>query len=414
MKTQYLAALAGMLCMAGCTRDFLTPPYTRPVTGNPPKEITAGESRIISSDNDFGFTMLRQLNSDAQNDNVVISPMSVSMALGMTLNGARGTTESDMRSTLGFSGLTSPEINEAYRSMIDRLTTLDPSVKFQVANSIWNRTGFTVRPEFQEINRKYFDAQTSEVDFSDPSAGPTINSWVKTKTNGRIESIVPMTIPNDVVMYLINAIYFKGAWKETFDTKQTRDGMFTRRDGGTVPVKMMYRTSPMRYQQNERFSAVDLPYGNGSFSMTILLPAVGSNADDLLNGLGSQQWNSMYGGFTKQKIALGLPKFKIEYGSNLNDALKTMGMSIAFSSAADLSGIAGVPGDLYISNVRHKTFIEVNEEGTEAAAATSVEIGRTSVEPLPTMILNRPFIFAIRESQSGRIIFLGKIADPTK
>lgn len=414
MKTQCLVALAGMLCMAGCNRDFLTQPYTRPVTGDPPKEITTAENRIIASDNDFGFTMMRQLNSDAQNDNVVISPMSVSMALGMTLNGARGATESAMRSTLGFSGLTSPEINDAYRSMIDRLAALDPNVKFQTANSIWSRAGFLVRPEFQEINRKYFDADARELNFSDPSAGPTINGWVKTKTNGRIESIVPAIIPNDVVMYLINAIYFKGAWKETFDTKYTRDAMFTLRDGATVPVQMMHRTGQMRYQQNERFSAVDLPYGNGSFSMTLLLPAAGGNADDLLNGLSSQQWNSMYGGFTKRQIALGLPKFKIEYGNTLNDALRAMGMGITFSSAADLSGIAGQPGALYISNVRHKTFIEVNEEGTEAAAATSVEITRTSVEQIPMMLLDRPFIFAIRESQTGRIIFLGKIADPTK
>lgn len=405
MQAKSLSALFGALLLAHCSNEVTSP-------RQPPRDLSKAEAQVVAADNAFGLELMKSLNAGKRDQNVVVSPLSVSMALGMTLNGARGSTLDAMRSTLGFQGLSESQINDAYRGVIDMLRGLDPGVKFQIANSIWYRSGFQARQEFLDLNNRFFDARATGIDFSDPAAAGTINGWVDENTNGRIKSIVPDPVPADLVMYLINAIYFKGAWSTKFDPAKTRDGDFRRPDGSTVRVPMMNMHGAIRYAASERYSAVELPYGDRGFSMTVLLPAEGGSADDLLASLSADEWKELPSRFREEEIPLSLPKFTVEYGEMLNDVLKAMGMSVAFSGGADLSGIAGEPGDLYISDVRHKTYIEVNEEGTEAAAATSVGISRTSLGP--SMIVNRPFIFAIRESHSGAVLFIGKVADPTK
>lgn len=378
----------------------------------PPRPLTSAESAIVTADNSFGFKLFTAVNKSEAATSIFISPVSVSMALGMTLNGANGTTRDAMIQTLEFSGMTQTEINASYKSLIALLSGLDPKVTFQIANSIWYRPELNVEQTFKDVNRLNFNAEISSLNFSDPNASNIINEWVDRCTNGKIDKIVPTTIPAEMVMYLINAIYFKGAWTKGFDSSATRDDVFTRPDGSRTSCRMMYQKGMLRYFAGNQLQAVDLPYGDAGFSMTILLPAPGTNIDDFAGTLTQQLWNSSTSGLASREAELFVPKFKLEYEKTLNDMLKAMGMSIAFSkTAADFTNI-DKRGQLYISEVEHKTFVQVDEEGTEAAAVTSVGVGATSIVQTPVMRVDRPFIFVIRENNSGTILFIGKIVEP--
>jgi serpin B len=377
------------------------------------RPLTSGETGIVAAGSKFGYNLFRQVNQSDAGKNVFISPLSVSMALSMAMNGAKGATLDAMRTTLAVAGLTENEINSAYRSLIYLLRGIDPGVKFQIANSIWAREGFGVERPFADANNYYFDAEIRNLNFSDATAGPTINNWVKTNTNGKIPKIVPEPVPADVVMYLINAIYFKGSWKRTFDSTYTLDQPFALHNGMTKQVRTMHAGGSYRYFQNNKLEMIDLPYGDSLFSMTLLLPAAGSDINSFvaeLNDSSVREWiDAMH---EVNEMEIYLPKFKLEYEKTLNEMLKAMGMGIAFSGAADFSRINS-GGGLKISVVKHKSFVEVNEEGTEAAAVTMVEIISDSSMSPPVMRVNRPFVFLIRERTSGAVLFMGKILDPS-
>lgn len=379
-----------------------------------PRALTAQEMELIDSDNLFGLNLFRAVSEAEGDTNIFISPLSVSMALGMTLNGADGETYTAMRETLELSGLTEDEINQAYRSLIDLLRNLDPKVVFEIANSIWYRNTFDISPTFVDVNRVYFDAVVSALDFSDPGAADIINAWVEEKTHGLIDSIVDPPIDPSVVMYLINAIYFKGYWTYQFDPDDTRDGDFTLIDGSTKQVPMMTLSNvSLPYYRGDNFQAIDLAYGDSCYSMTILMPDPGQNLDSFIAGLDQSTWDALLANISHSRLDLfQMPKFKLEYKIKLNDVLKALGMQNAFDpGGADFSRMRAVPAPgLYISRVMHKTFIEVDEEGTEAAAVTSVEIREISAGA--QMQVNRPFIYAIRERYSGSILFIGKMMDP--
>jgi serpin B len=314
-----------------------------------------------------------------------------------------------MRTTLEFGGLTQQEINESFQSLIALLTHLDPDVLLQIANSIWYRLGYPVEQDFINVNQTYFDAEVRELDFSLPEAVDIINGWVAEKTNGLIEEVIDR-IDHSVVMFLINAIYFKGTWTYEFDEDATTDDLFTRPDGSRVPCRMMRQVADFSYFENDAFQAVDLPYGNGKFSMTIFLPKPEKSTDNVIAQLTPEQWTQWMGSFSVTTLDILLPRFKIEYEILMNDVLTALGMGVAFSSAADFSRINPC-GELFISRVIHKTFVEVNEEGTEAAAVTVVEL-RESVGACGIVRMDRPFIFVIREDHSNTILFIGKIVEP--
>jgi len=394
-----------------CSNKPVDPPYT------PPRALTAAEKHVVESDNKFGLRLFREIVKQEKDSNVFISPLSVSMALGMTYNGAEGATEEAMRNVLELAGLTEQEINESYRSLIDLLTQLDPQVIFEIANSIWCREGFPVKEEFININRTYFDAEVAALDFNKPDASKTINGWVDEKTHGKITEIVSDPIDPETVMFLINAIYFKGAWTCEFDEEDTREDWFTLPDGSQIRCQMMRREDEFSYLENDLFQAIDLPYGNEKFSMTVFLPKPEVDIDSLISEFNQENWDSWLGSFASDSGKLYFPKFTLEYKIKLNDVLTALGMGIAFDgSRADFSGIAEVNplANLYISKVLHKTFIEVNEEGTEAAAVTSVEVGITSIQPPHGFVMrvDRPFVFAIRENHSQTVLFMGKIVEP--
>ncbi len=381
------------------------------------RELTGVEKTLVDADNSFGLKVFQAINNDEKDKNVFISPLSISMALGMTLNGANGATREAMQNTLELAGLSDQQINENYQSLIDLLVGLDPKVKFQIANSIWYRNGFAFKESFINLNKQYFYAKVAGLDFTNPQSANIINSWVEENTNGKIKKIVEQIDPQ-IVMFLINAIYFKGVWTYEFDKSQTQDDVFNLPDGSQKTVPMMTQSREFSYYANDQFQAVDLPYGDELFSMAIILPTPEINVNDFLATLSAENWNHWTDSFSATNGVLYFPRFKLEYEKLLNDVLKSLGMAIAFDqNQADFTRMFDKVGDinLYIDKVKHKSFVEVNEEGTEAAAVTSVEIGFTSVGPGSPFVMrvDRPFIFAIRENHSGTILFIGKIVDPS-
>jgi len=335
------------------------------------------------------------------------------MALGMTLNGVDGSTYDAMQSTLSLNGLSEEQINESYQNVMKLLLQLDPEVIFEIANSIWYRLEFQVEQEFIDVNKLYFNAEVTGLDFTLPSAVDIMNQWVNNKTHGKIEKIIER-INTATVMFLINAIYFKGTWYYQFDEELTSDTDFYLTDGSPINCQMMQQKWEHYYLENENFQAVDLPYGKGNFRMTIILPKPGQDLDGFIASLNPQNWALWLKGFAKDSVNLFLPKFKLEYKLKMNDVLTRLGMGIAFSPAlADFSRI-NIEGGMWINKVLHKTFVEVNEEGTEAAAVTVVEITRLSPGNNNEiyMRINRPFLCVIREYSSDTILFIGKIVEP--
>ena len=383
-----------------------------------PKEINLTQKGkiLVEADNIFGINLFKEvLEAEEPEENVMISPLSVSLALAMTYNGADGDTKAAMEKTLELAGLTVDEINENYKMLIDALASVDPKVLMSIANSIWYRQEFDVEQDFFNVNQDYFYAKVAPLDFNNPDAVNTINNWVADKTNDKITEIIN-EIPSLAVMYLINAIYFKGIWKYEFDESDTQEKPFYLSDGTTKDVPTMAQEASFNYFSNDIMQAVEMPYGAGNYSMIILLPQYNKTPDDIIDQFNNENWNSWLNEFYEaEKVQIQLPKFKFEYKNLLKDELTNMGMGIAFDEYnADFSKINPLE-QLYISKVIHKTFVEVNEEGTEAAAVTAVEISLTSAGGGNGTIffhVNKPFIFAIKEKYTNTIIFIGKVMEP--
>jgi serpin B len=409
-----LKGLFALVVLAAACNDPSGPSgRTAPIT-TLPRTLSSGEQALIVGSNAFGFGLLRELDRTRADSNIFMSPLSASMALGMTMNGAAGQTFDEMRTALAFGPRPGAEINASYRSLIDLLRGLDPTVDFRIANSIWHRAGFPFEQTFLDESRQYFDAKVSGLDFAAPSAVPSINDWVNQSTNGKIDKIVDGPIADDVVMYLINAIYFNGSWTTRFDKSLTRADQFTTAGGTTAPIAMMHRTDTVRVAETADAQVVDLPYGGGAFSMTILLPKPGKSVGAVVSSLTAESWEAAVATTTPRSVELQMPKFSLRWEALLNDQLQALGMRQAFEGGrADFTRMSRTAGDrLYISRVKQKAFVDVHEEGTEAAAVTSVEIRVVCACGPQVIRIDRPFVFAIRERLSGTILFLGKIVRP--
>ncbi len=383
-----------------------TPPESTP-------ELTAIEKQVTEVDNYFGLKVFTQLASATPTKNIFISPLSVSMALGILYNGTDGTTREAMHQTLKYGDLNDEQINQSYRNLIDILTKLDNQVAFQIANSIWIRDKFTVEPDFITLNRIFFDAEVNRLDFSKNEAAQIINSWIEAKTNGKIKDMVKPPIDPLTMMFLINAIYFKGTWTYKFDASQTSTRPFYLMDGNSVVCPMMVQTCTYYYYSNDQVEIVDLPYGRGNFRLTIFLPQPSVSLQTLNDSLTNDNWNDWLSRLQEHNLTIYFPKIKLSYFTSLTDVLSHLGMSIAFSPSANFQRI-NPRENLYISDVKHKSFLEINEEGTEAAAVTIIEVGITSVGDHQIIVdINRPFLFAIREKTTGTILFIGQITNPT-
>ncbi len=385
-----------------------------PIEKEVPKiSLNLKSEEIIRADKIFGFELFREVFSATEETNIMISPMSVSYALGMTYNGAAGTTLQAFNDVLHFGDLTEQEVNQSYKDLMEQLVRLDKQVEFSIANSIWYRLGFEVLSEFIETNRQYFDAEVKDIDFSDPGTVDVINQWIEDKTNDKIKDMLDY-IPGDAVMYLINAIYFNAVWKYEFEKENTYEGDFTLAGGSNHRTDYMRVTGDFMYTINEDFTAVELPYGDSTFSMVVMLPAGGNGVSDLVNKLDGENWSSWFSNSSLSGVQVDLPKFKYEFKDLLNDPLIELGLGVAFSGEADFTRI-NPAGGLFISRVIHQTFIDVQEEGTEAAAATIVEIRYFSSDGggSPQYFkADRPFLYVIKENSTGAIVFIGKVGKP--
>ena len=362
-------------------------------------------SSVASANTRFGFNLLQDLREREPGGNIFISPLSISIALTMTYNGAVGETERAMAEALEIDALDLSTINNSNKALRNSLEDPDPKVQISIANSIWSRQGVDFNPDFLERNRVFFGAEIASLDFSSPQATATINEWVDTNTNGKIEKIVDRIDPQ-TLLFLINAIYFKGNWQDEFDKSQTRPGIFHLPNGGEKQVQMMRREGEYPYFRGENFEATSLPYGDGRLSMYIFLPNPNSNLNKFLRDLNTGNWEQWIPQLQDRRQTMMLPRFKLEYEIRLNDALEALGMGIAFGGGANFSGMGP---SLFISEVRHKTFVEVNEEGTEAAAVTAV-VGVKSLPP--AFRVDRPFFFAIYDAETETILFMGTVTEP--
>jgi serpin B len=376
-------------------------------------ELTPESRAMVSTDNHFGVELFKRMVSEETDKNVMISPLSISQALLMSYNGSAGETKNAFEETMFLGDLTTEEINQAQNDLVKALLEVDPAITISIANSVWHREGFSVKPEFIKVNQEFYDAEVREAAF-DQSTVDLINNWVKNKTNGKIDHIVNQMDPS-LVMLLINAIYFNGNWKYEFEPSNTLNNDFNLGNGSKVNVPFMNQKVTAKLMLHDDFTILDLPYGRGNFSMLIFLPDEDKTIDDVMNVWNTENYNVWLENFEEMSVEVSIPKFKFGYTKELNEFLQSMGLSVAFDPYnADFSNITeAMP--LYIDFVKHKSFIDVNEKGTEAAAVTVVGIGYTSVNPSsPKFIANRPFLFAIREKYTNAILFLGKVANPAE
>jgi serpin B len=374
--------------------------------------LSAVQLQQASADNTFSFNLFRSVAAqNTSGSNLFMSPLSVSIALGMTTNGANGGTLDSMRNTLHFNGFTQSQINSYYNALITQLPELDSYTTLKLANSIWYRQSFSVLPQFLQTESNSYLAKVQALDFNDPSSVNTINDWVSEQTAGKIPAVISQIQPTDM-MYLINAIYFKSIWASKFDPANTTPMPFTLASNSQVQTSFMRNTANYNTYADNDADVVEMPYSNNKYSMVIVMPVVGKSVNNILAGLDSTKWKGWMARLSQTKIELDIPKFQFTYSTDMKPNLFNMGMGIAFTPLADFTNISA-GGNLEISHVFHKAYIAVDETGTTAAAATTVEVG-TSAALNNQVIVNRPFIFAIREMKTGLIVFAGIMNDPTQ
>lgn len=404
--------LASVPVFSSCAKDSGSI-STVPVVSDERSDELAGkvDKSLIASNTDFAFNIFNKLIMEDSEQNVFISPLSILLALAMAYNGAVGDTNLAMADAMEFSGMDMEELNQGFSDLMVSILNGDPSIQINIANSIWSRLGFDPEEDFVDINKKYYSSEVKELDFSDPGAVDTINGWIEDATEEKIKKMLT-EIPGDVVMYLINAIYFKGDWTYPFEEEATYEEDFNLEDGSKKSVEMMHIVEHYDYIAGENFGMVRLPYGDEKFSMYIVLPDEGVAVDSIVGFLDSYYYDNLRNSMVEKEIRLAMPKYKMEYGVKvLNDVLTELGMGIAFGPEADFSGIN--PG-IFISKVMHKAVIEVNEKGSEAAAATVVAMVESAM-PVDEMIeftVDRPFFFVIADDRSGAILFIGKVVEP--
>jgi len=401
-----LCIVIALVILSGCSAVI------SPAIDQYPFDIAKISDNTVRSNTEFAFDIFRKLNAEDESESVFISPLSISTALTMTYQGARTSTKEAMAKTLKYTHIDDSALNESYKNLLRHLKQIDKEIALNISNSIWIREGESIEEQFIATNRDVFDAFVTQLDFSREDAADQINQWISDATNKMIEKMLEPPISPNVVMYLINAIYFKGDWTHQFDKNNTLESPFHAGSGITQQAMMMSKNGTVEFGQGDGFKAVRLPYGNEKMAMYCILPDENTNINDFITDLDIERWIAIKESISEQEdVQLRLPRFKLEYGiKNLNDSLKALGMGEAFSKTADFSGIRN---GIFISDVLHKAVIEVNEEGSEAAAVTAVEVAEeesAAVEPL-TFIADRPFVFIIADDVTGTILFIGKLFD---
>jgi serpin B len=374
---------------------------------------TADQQKLASANIGFAFKLLKQLAKDQPCTNIFISPYSASTVLQMACNGAAEQTKTEMQQVLGTTGLTAEAVNAANKDCNWALNNLGTNVVLRAANAIWYQKGTPVKPAFIACNQQFFGATVDALDFDDPRSVGIMNAWASEKTHGRINRIADGLVNPLTELVLANAVYFKGKWEEPFEVKSTKDRVFHLQTGRQKQALMMEQTREFTYRRGSGYQAVRLRYQHGDIAMYVFLPNAGSSPEKLIGIMNGDAWQRVTKpSFMWRQGTVVLPRFKLEYGIELKQPLKSLGMRAAFGKA-DFSGIADL--GLFISAVRQRTFVEVNEEGTEAAAATVVPQSR-GIERAPPkpfqMIVDRPFLFLIEDEITRMILFMGVVYDP--
>jgi len=399
-------ALPIVLALSSCEKEVEETNLT-------PKQInlTAHAPEVIAGSNEFGIELFTRVSS-SDDQNLMLSPLSASAALTMVLNGAAGDTYSQLQETLKYpEELAISEINEAYKSLVKQLLEADPKVNIAIANALFYRYDFLIKEPFLDIMSTDFGAHIEGLDFADPSALETINGWASDNTNGKIPKVLNEISP-EAAMFIMNALYFKGTWSYQFDKSLTEVKEFYLDDGSCINVSTMTGELPAKKLYYDNFWVIELPYGRTNFVMDIILPI--NTLDELTSTLSNSIWNEVTTSLDGQtegiETIVAMPKFKFSFEKYLNQQLQSMGMVDAFLPyLANFSNITNTP--IFISFVKQNTFVEVNEEGTEAAAVTTVEFNFTSAGP-EMFIVQKPFVFAIRERTTNMLLFIGKVENP--
>ena len=373
----------------------------------------ADDKSLASANNDFAFKLLKQLTKDQPGTNIFISPYSALAVMRMLCNGAGGQTRVEMQQVLGTGGLQPDALNEAHRAIEKSLISGNTNVILTTANAIWYRKGTPLKPDFVACNQRFFGTTLEAIDFNDPRSPDVMNAWVSEKTHGRMNRIADGLTGPVVELVLANAIYFKGKWEVPFEVINTKERVFHLRGGRQKKLRMMAQVRHFEYRRGTGYQAVRLAYQGWNLGMYIFLPDVNSGPDKLLGIMNGDTWPRVTKpGFSEREGTVVLPRFKLEYNTELKQPLKSLGMKAAFVKA-DFSGMSHQP--LFVSGVRQGTFVEVTEEGTEAAAATmmAIPMGIEMNPPKPfEMIVDRPFLFLIEDRQTGTILFMGIVFDP--
>lgn len=408
MKTLFCIVIFCTVFLS-CRQDSVEQPATNLTT-------TEKSAKIIAADNQFGLELFRSINSSAtEQKNTMISPMSVSLALAMLYNGTDQATKTQMEAMLHKSGLTADDINQNYKDLVSALASHDPKVELNIANAIFYKNTFPIKPDFATTNQNYYQAEVAGLDFTKTTETlKTVNGWVNSKTKGKIDKIIDSVNPDDI-MYILNAIYFNGEWTYSFDKGKTSDQSFTREDNLVVQTSTMNIENSFNYYNDSNFEMLEMPYGSGKFSMVVLLPKTGNKTNDIISSLSTDNLTNWFSKLSESKKNVFMPKFEFKFDKSLISNLEALGMIDAFNaSKANLSGISEA-AQIYVSEVMHKSYIRVDEKGTEAAAVTGITVGVTTAGPDTSVFrADHPFVFLIREKDTNSILFIGKVIDPTK
>lgn len=371
-------------------------------------------SRVASASNSFGFNLFSQIQQQQPQDNLLISPSSIAIALAMTRSGTDGATKMELTDVLQLESLEPDAIDLSYEQLIETLKTADPNVTLAIANSLWINKNISLKQQFLNGAQDFYQAKVSNLDFADSRSKNIINDWVAKNTNNKIPEIIDSTSSEDA-LYLINAIYFKGIWSNKFDLDLTTDLPFHTTPNSERSIPMMNQKGNYRYYQSDRFQAVRLPYGEKEeLGMYIFLPAENSSLAEFNQQLNNDNWQEWLSKMRSQSGDITIPRFQLEYELDLPESLSALGLNQIFApQSANFSAMTDTP--VTVDNIKHKTYIEVNEEGTEAAGVTSIGIRITSLQPENNsfnMNVNRPFFLAIRDDITETIVFMGNITQP--
>ncbi|WP_063816446.1 serpin family protein [Pedosphaera parvula] len=381
-------------------------------------ESTNNVPKLVQGNNTFAFDLYSRVNAGKENENLCFSPYSISTCLAMTYAGARGETELQMAKALHFT-TNQAQLHAGFATLQKQLNEAEKQqgIKLNVANALWAQQGHPFLPAFLQIAQQNYDARVNQVDFrtQSESARKEINDWVSKKTNGKIEEIIPSGALDAMTkLVLVNAIYFKGQWATQFNKSRTAPADFSISSSQKVQAQLMNLKSRFKFADRGNFQLLEMPYKGNELSMVVLLPKEVEGTQKLESMLHPKELSDWLSQAASPEVNVFLPKFKINAGFELGQPLAAMGMTDAFTAKADFSGMDGTR-DLFISSVIHKAFVEVNEEGTEAAAATGITMSRTAaVHAPPTFRADHPFLFLIRDMKSGSILFMGRVTDPTK